>query len=105
MKTACETIFWQIIPAIRREVAKTLVESGVKRADVAKRLGVSQAALTQYLRGKRGKKDLPEWIKEKIREYVRRRNCVNFCEICWEIRQDPRFVELVPGVERGCAHA
>jgi predicted transcriptional regulator len=44
---------WYIIPAIRRELAKAMLKKGLKQKDVADRLGVTDAAISQYLKSKR----------------------------------------------------
>jgi uncharacterized protein len=59
---------WYIIPAIRREIAKCLVKdfktSYEKTGDI---LGVTKAAVSQYLKGKRTAKiKLPSQIGPKI---------------------------------------
>ena len=44
---------WYIIPAIRRELVKTLKEKKGKQKEIAKCLGVTEAAVSQYLSSKR----------------------------------------------------
>ena len=46
---------WYIIPAIRRELTKSMVESGLTQKQVAKRMGITEAAVSQYLNFKRAK--------------------------------------------------
>jgi hypothetical protein len=47
---------WYIIPAIRREFAKTLIkEHGLTQKEVANILGLTEAAVSQYLKSKRAK--------------------------------------------------
>ncbi|MDN5358520.1 MAG: uncharacterized protein PWP76_363 [Candidatus Diapherotrites archaeon] len=104
-KTPCEVIFWQILPAVRRELARELVKRGLKQREVAEMLGLTPAALTQYLKGKRGKTELPEWIKEKIRDYAGRADCINLCDVCTDIRKDKRFVETFLKTKGGCMSA
>ncbi len=51
----CEIIGWQVLPAVRREIAKYLVEEKkMARKEVAGKLGVTEAAVCQYLKAKRG---------------------------------------------------
>lgn len=51
----CEIISWQVMPAVRREIAKYLaVEKKIPRKTVAKKLGLTEAAVCQYLKHKRG---------------------------------------------------
>jgi uncharacterized protein len=44
---------WYIIPAIRRELARSMLKKGLRQKDVADRLGVTDAAISQYLKSKR----------------------------------------------------
>jgi hypothetical protein len=55
MKIPCELIVWYVLPTIRREIAKELVTNyHMTQAEVAKRFGVTDAAISQYLKKKRG---------------------------------------------------
>ncbi len=56
MKVPCELIIWNILPAIRREFARILVEDfNLTQRETAKKLGVTESAVSQYLKFKRGK--------------------------------------------------
>ena len=46
---------WYIIPAIRRELAKALIKKGLKQKDIARILGTTEPAISQYLHKKRAK--------------------------------------------------
>jgi predicted transcriptional regulator len=55
MKIPCELIVWYVLPSIRRELARELVERHrFTQAEVARRFGVTDAAISQYLKSKRG---------------------------------------------------
>lgn len=54
MELQQEVEAFYIIPALRRELAKHLVALGLTQRDVAKKLGVTDAAVSQYLSNKRG---------------------------------------------------
>lgn len=55
MKIPCEIVVWHILPLIRRELATELVDSyGMSQAEVARRFGVTDAAISQYITRKRG---------------------------------------------------
>jgi uncharacterized protein len=46
---------WYIIPALRRELARELVNLGLRQKDVAKTLGITPSAISQYTKKKRAK--------------------------------------------------
>ena len=51
----CEIISWHVMPAVRKEIARYLVnEKHIQRKNVSKKLGVTEAAVCQYLKDKRG---------------------------------------------------
>src|SRR5574344_618717 len=61
MKIPCELVVWYVLPMIRREVSKELVYThGMTQAEVARRFGVTDAAISQYLKKKRGDNSIIE---------------------------------------------
>ncbi|MGN1044388.1 MAG: transcriptional regulator [Candidatus Methanomethylophilaceae archaeon] len=55
MKIPCEVVVWYLLPTIRRELAKKLVaDFGYTQSKVAKTFGLTDAAVSQYLKNKRG---------------------------------------------------
>lgn len=55
VKMPCEIVGWYLLPAIRNEVVKAMVTEGkVPRKRVAKALGITEAAVCNYIKGKRG---------------------------------------------------
>jgi len=59
MKTPCETIVWHVLPVIRKELSKSLVaHHGFTQRKTAVRLGITDAAVSRYLSGKRGNIDI-----------------------------------------------
>lgn len=67
-QTPCEIIVWHILPAIRRELAKIMIERyGLTQKEAAKKLGLTEAAISRYLSGKRAYLDMPNGeIKNEI---------------------------------------
>lgn len=58
MKIPCEIVVWYVLPTIRREVARELVfEHGMSQAQVARKFEVTDAAISQYLKKKRGENE------------------------------------------------
>ncbi len=55
MKPPCTIVVQHILPTLRLEIARELVEKyGMKRSDAANKMGVTPAAITQYLSRARG---------------------------------------------------
>jgi len=51
----CETAVWDILPVIRKEFSKNLIENyGFNQKRVSEVLGISEAAVSRYLSRKRG---------------------------------------------------
>jgi uncharacterized protein len=48
-----EIMTWYLLPAIRKELAEAMLTSGMSQRDVARKLGITDAAVSQYLSGKR----------------------------------------------------
>ena len=61
MKFSCELTVSEILPVARRFIAMELVTVyGYSQLDVAKKMGITGSAVSQYLSGVRGKSDLLE---------------------------------------------
>jgi uncharacterized protein len=55
MKPPCMVVVQHILPALRLEITRELVEKyGMKRSDAALKMGITPAAVTQYLSRTRG---------------------------------------------------
>ena len=55
-KTPCEVMLWDGLPVIRKEIATSLIQQfDNNQRDVAEKLGVTPAAVCQYLSNKRGR--------------------------------------------------
>ncbi len=96
VKTPCEIVVWEILPAIRAALAAELVKSGISQQSVATLFGMAPSAVSQYLTKKRGYKiEFDNEIKDLIAELsadikggqdvdIPRR----FCQICKQVRTD-----------------
>ncbi|MEM3444989.1 MAG: transcriptional regulator [Thermoplasmata archaeon] len=69
-KVPCEDAVWEFLPAIRRVLALTLVkELGVHQRDAARILGLTEAAVSQYINSKRGSRvELPDEIMAEVKK-------------------------------------
>ncbi len=54
MKLPCETVVWYLVPVIKSELARELSGRGMTQKKTADIIGVTQAAVSQYLSKKRG---------------------------------------------------
>lgn len=72
MKTTCEIMVQRVLPAIRAEIARTIIsEHGRTQQEAAEVLGLSRAAVSQYLSEKRGAEvDLSEDAQKEIRKFA-----------------------------------
>jgi len=55
MKIPCEEAVWYILPIIRKEFTKSLIKDhGLTQRKAAEKLGITEAAISQYISKKRG---------------------------------------------------
>ena len=54
LKTPCEIIQWDVLPALRKELIINLVKAGLSRQHIAKLFDISEPAISQYISSKRG---------------------------------------------------
>ena len=72
MKPPCEIVVWYVIPAIRSELAKELLNLGMKQKDVSELMDITQPAVSQYITDKRGSGvKLDDNVKSMIHEFAR----------------------------------
>ncbi|MCJ7615856.1 MAG: hypothetical protein MUO43_04900 [Desulfobacterales bacterium] len=92
LKPPCELMVRRVLPSVRAEVTRIMVfEHGMLKQDVATILGISNAAVSQYISSKRGAEvNFSDEVKNEILNYVKLlRNSKddsqenqNFCHIC-----------------------
>lgn len=63
-KAPCESVVWDVLPCLRSALARRLKQKGMRQTDIAEMLGVSPAAVSQYLSKKRGCSDEVEGVLE-----------------------------------------
>ena len=62
-----EVEVWYIIPALRKELTISLKQLGLSQKEIAGKLGITEAAVSQYISGKRGSEtEIPESLKLQI---------------------------------------
>ena len=77
-----EVEYWYVLPVVRKELAKNLKEQGnLRQKEVADILGISESAVSQYLKGTRaGLEDpengieieIPDWLQEDLKASANR---------------------------------
>ncbi|OGS42902.1 MAG: hypothetical protein A3K67_06370 [Euryarchaeota archaeon RBG_16_62_10] len=107
MKTPCELVVGKILPALRASVVKEL--SGkyhMKQSEIAKKLGVTQASVSQYLSSTRAAGTKVTDSFPKIRSYAdqiakriaggedRYEWYAVLCTACKDIRSDDEFCRM-----------
>lgn len=96
MKAPCEIVASKIIPALRAEVARILIENhNMKQTEVSLLLGVTQGAVNHYLSGNRGGEKIDNYVE--LKKYAQQiANSIKdgekityngFCKYCKSIRE------------------
>lgn len=102
MKPHCVIMVKYVLPALRAQIALELLDRGYRVKDIAELLGLTQAAVSQYLRSKRGQKGLEiikksdramRVVKELVDELVAGRVTIEdevdyLCRICDVLREE-----------------
>lgn len=96
MKTPCELLVRTVLPTIRASIAKELIEKhGVRQKEAAEILGITTAAVSQYLSQKRAtKRDLDVFKSKKFDELV--------MEAAATIASEPGEIETMKAICRCC---
>ncbi|MEW5937036.1 MAG: helix-turn-helix domain-containing protein [Candidatus Thermoplasmatota archaeon] len=74
MRAPCEISRWYILPFVRKAIARALVEEyGLSQAKAARLLMLTDAAVSQYLSGRRGGSRIPDKpVAQEIAKAARR---------------------------------
>lgn len=73
MEFYCEKAVWKFLPSIRRILCKSLIKKGLKREDLARIFGITEAAISQYMNSKRGMKlKMENKLKREIENVANR---------------------------------
>jgi uncharacterized protein len=102
-RTPCEYMLWNGIPTIRKELAEMLIKHyGLSQRQAAEKLGITPAAVCQYLSKKRGKTGfLDETVIKQITLSAERivQNddsiiVIETCRICRLVQKSKEFSVL-----------
>jgi predicted transcriptional regulator len=103
MKIPCEIIVWKVLPAIRKEFAKKLVEEhGLSQKETADKMGLTEAAISRYISGKRGGEEIfngvvTEEITESVKQLVEGNGpkvIEETCRICKFLKSNGEFKDM-----------
>ena len=85
----CDTMVRNLLPPMRAEMVSRLIRTqGLSQSDAAKRLGVTRAAVSQYLSRKRGagevvlSTELSAMIDRWALAVVTGESDMNLCDVC-----------------------
>jgi hypothetical protein len=85
----CDTMVRNILPPMRAEMVSRLVQrEGLSQSDAAKRLGVTRAAVSQYMSRKRGvsevqiTNELDSMIDRWALAVLTGESDLNLCDVC-----------------------
>lgn len=99
-RTTCEFMMWNGLPVIRREIAESMINHfGLTQKETAEKLGITPAAVCQYVSKKRGRLDInDETIRLEIKISAERiinngnDNVIpETCRICKMLRSSKNF--------------
>lgn len=99
-RTTCEYMMWNGLPVIRKQIAESMIKDyGLTQKEAAEKLGITPAAVCQYISKKRGKLKInDDIVLEEIK--VSANNIINngngnvvneTCRICKILRSRPEF--------------
>ena len=86
--TSCEYIIWNVLPIIRKEIAVSMINDyDLSQTETAEKLGISPAAVSQYLSGKRGKinvndKEISKEINKSVKRIIQQGDKILVSETC-----------------------
>ena len=99
-RTTCEYMMWNGLPVIRKEIAEAMInEFGLSQKETAEKLGITPAAVCQYVSRKRGRFDISDnhvlkEIKTSAKRIIENGNddvIPETCRICKILRSEEEF--------------
>ena len=102
MALYCEIAVKKYFPAIRKILSIKLTERGYSQNEISELLGITQAAVSQYLKNYRGK-ELDIDIEEEIEKVIRilttskdiKKRKLYMCYLCTIIREKASYKDSV----------
>ncbi|MEM4348399.1 MAG: hypothetical protein QXN37_02415 [Candidatus Anstonellaceae archaeon] len=81
----CSEVHWKILPAISRHVAVAMEKEGISRSEIARLLGTTEAAISQYINRKRGTAKISDAVKQA---------CIRLARKAAKGKMNPSAVDL-----------
>ena len=107
-RTTCEYMMWNGLPVIRKEIAESMIKDyGLNQKETAKKLGITPAAVCQYLSKKRGGAEITDKnvlieVKVSAKNIIDNGNgriISETCRICKLLRKSTDFDLFCPGCD------
>jgi len=107
-RTTCEYMMWNGLPVIRKEIAESMISDfGLSQKETAEKLGITPAAVCQYLSKKRGRSDIADEIilteiKLSAKNIIDNGNgyiISETCRICKLVRKSTELELFCPGCD------
>jgi predicted transcriptional regulator len=108
IRPRCEIIVQYVLPVIRAEMAVRMKEEGINQAQIARILGVTPAAVNQYVKNKRGTAGQDTEVLEVIDDYLEEYKddpgalSVHLCDVCNKIKSLLEKRENEAAIDAGC---
>jgi len=102
-RTPCEYIVWNVLPALRSEIARSMINDfSLNQKETAEKLGITPAAVCLYLSDKRGSvkikdKKILKKIHDSTENIIKNENTdlvKEICDICKIIKSKDLFIFL-----------
>lgn len=96
-------MLWAFLPSLRRELVKDMVRRGIKRKKIAKTFNITESAICQYLKSKRGikfkfDKDTKKQIEKsatRISKSEKKETVIfEICRFCSMLKKQKVFCKL-----------
>jgi predicted transcriptional regulator len=104
MRPPCEIVVWYVIPSIRSELAKELLNLGMKQKEISELLDITQPAVSQYISDKRGHGiKFTDYIQMLIRQFaidlkdgqLKQSDIISrICDLCRKIKTEDVVCQL-----------
>ncbi|AEH61692.1 conserved hypothetical protein [Methanosalsum zhilinae DSM 4017] len=112
MKTSCEIMVQKILPAIRVELTRSLImDYGCNQQRVAEMLGLSRAAVSQYMSEKRGadigfseetQKEISKLASRLMEGISEKEKVTGMCHVCKFVQKSGWLYKKGVLEEYGC---